>query len=171
MAAGAAGDDVAPVEHDDAVGDIHHDVHVVFDDQDRDVHGLADVDDEAGHVLLLLEVHAGHRLVHQQHLRFHGEGAAEIDALAQAVAERADQAVADLLDLEEVDDLLDLAPLLDLLAVRPGPVEEALHGVGLHVQMAAGHQVVDDAEAREQLQALERAPHATPGDGVVARRP
>ena len=71
-----------------------------------------------------------------------------------------------LLDLEEVDDLLDLAPLLDLLAVRPGPVEEALQRVGLHVQVAAGHEVVDDAEAGEQLQALEGAPDAAPGDRV-----
>ena len=68
------------------------------------------------HVLLLLEVHAGHRLVQQQQLRLHGQRAAELDALLQAVGQLADRHLADVLDLQEVDDLLDALAMLDLLA-------------------------------------------------------
>ena len=64
------------------------------------------LDDEAAHVLLLLAVHARHRLVEQQELRLHRQRPAELDALLQAVGQRADRRLADRLDLEEVDDLL-----------------------------------------------------------------
>ncbi len=83
------------------------------------------VEDEAAHVLLLLEVHAGHRLVEQQQLRLHGERAAELDALLQAVGQLADRRLADVLDLEEVDDLLDHLAVRGSPRSAPGPSRSA----------------------------------------------
>ena len=128
----AVGDLLAVVEHDDAVGKVHHHAHIVLDQRDRRAALLVHVDDEAAHVLLLLEVHAGHRLVEQQQRRLHGERAAELDALLQAIGQLADRRAADVLDFEEVDDLLDLLAMLDLFAERRPmpqhlPEQAALH--------------------------------------------
>src|SRR6185369_10938667 len=81
----AVGDLAAVVEHDDAVGDVHHHAHVVLDERDRGAELVVHVEDEARHVLLLLDVHAGHRLVEQQEIGLHRQRAAELDALLEAV--------------------------------------------------------------------------------------
>src|SRR5258708_5451 len=75
----------AVVEHDHAVGDVHHDAHVVLDQHDRGAELLVDVEHETAHVLLFLDVHSGHRLVQQQHRGLRGERARELDALLQPV--------------------------------------------------------------------------------------
>ena len=51
--------------------------------------------------------------------RLHGERAAKLDALLQAVGQLADRRAADVLDFEEVDDLLDLLAVLDLFVAAP----------------------------------------------------
>src|SRR5207247_6919403 len=61
------GDLAAVVEHGHAVGDVHHDAHVVLDQRDRGAELAVDVADEARHVFLLLDVHAGPRLVAPMH--------------------------------------------------------------------------------------------------------
>src|SRR5712691_3873431 len=53
LAGKALGDLAAEVEDADAVGEVHHDSHVVLDHQDRGALLLVHVEDEAGHVLLL----------------------------------------------------------------------------------------------------------------------
>src|SRR5215204_3644816 len=84
--------DLAPVlEHYDAIGQVHHHAHVVLDERDRGAELLVHVEDDARHVLLLLEVHAGHRLVEEEQLRFHREGAPELDPLLQPVGKLADR--------------------------------------------------------------------------------
>src|SRR5258706_5269840 len=55
----------AVVEHDHAIGDVHHNSHVMFDQHDGGAEFVVDVEDETAHVLFLLEIHAGHRLVQQ----------------------------------------------------------------------------------------------------------
>ena len=126
----------------------------MFDDHHWNVHGLPDVDDKAGHVLLFLQIHPGQRLVHEQDLGFHGQGPTEVDPLAESIAEGPDDPVPDMLDLQEIDDLLHLFPLPHLLPVGPGPVEKPLDGIGLHVDMAAREEVVDDTQAGKELDPL-----------------
>ena len=127
----AVGDLAAIFEHDDAVRQVHHDAHIVLDKRDRGAELLVHVEDEAGHVLLLLEVHAGHRLVEEEEVRLHGERAAELDPLLQAVGQLADRHLADLLDLEKVDDVLDHPAMRDFLvhgrAVPQDLPEEVRH--------------------------------------------
>ncbi len=56
--------------------------------------------------------------------------------------------------------LLDRLAVLALLALGRAPVQRLLEQVGLHVQVAPGHDVVEHAHALEQGQALEGARHA-----------
>src|ERR1700752_2131699 len=97
----AVGDLAAVIEHDDAIGDVHHDAHVVLDQRDRRAELVVDVEDEAAHVFLLLDVHPGHRLIEQQELGLGGERAPQLDPLLQPVGQPADGNPADRLDFEE----------------------------------------------------------------------
>src|SRR5688500_13088630 len=153
----AVADLAAVVEHHHAVGDVHHDAHVVLDQHDGRAELVVDVEDEAAHVLLLLDVHAGHRLVEQQHLGLHRERAAQVDALLQAVGHAAHRRLAVGLDLEEVDDALDELAVADLLALGRPDAQRLQQQVALHAQVAARHDVVEHAHALEQREVLEGA--------------
>ena len=59
-------DQLAEVQHIDTVGDVHDQIHVVLDQQDRLVEVGADLADELGQLQRLLRVHAGGRLIQQQ---------------------------------------------------------------------------------------------------------
>ena len=61
--------------------------------------------------------------------RLHRQRAAKVDALLQAVGQRAHRGLADVLDLEEVDDLLDLLAVGDLLAQRRAEPQRLLEEV------------------------------------------
>src|SRR5574343_1095916 len=159
LVGGAVADLLAVVQHHHAVGDVHHHAHVVLDQDDGGAEFLVDVEDEAAHVLFLLDVHAGHRLVEQQHAGLHGQGAAQVDALLQAVGQAAHRGLAEGLDLEEVDDVLDEGAVRALLALGRAPADRLLEEVGLHLQVAARHDVVDHAHALEERQVLEGARH------------
>src|ERR1700677_4325692 len=154
------GDLAAVVEHDDAIGKVHHDADIVLDQRDRRAEPYVRVDDEAAHILLLLAVHAGHRLVEQQQLRLHRERAAEFDALLQAVGQGPHRGLADRFDLQEIDDLLAELPMPDLLgerrAMSQGLPEQAL----AHAQVSPRHDVVERRHALEQRDVLERARYA-----------
>src|SRR4029079_1157046 len=76
------------------------------------------------------------------------------------VGEPADRNLAIGLDLEEIDDALDDDALLGLLALGGAPADRLLEDVALHLQVASGHEVVQDAHSLEQGQILECAGHA-----------
>ena len=95
--------------------------------------------------------------------RLGGERARELDALLQAVRQAADRRLADVLDLEEVDDLLDLVRGARSPRAARGRVQRLLKKVALHLQVAAGHDVVEHGHALEQRDVLERARDALRG--------
>ena len=64
----AFGDLLAEVEHGDPVGDAHHQLHDVLDQEDRDP-AAAEAEDPLAELADLLGVHARGRLVEQQELR------------------------------------------------------------------------------------------------------
>src|SRR5499427_3056264 len=156
----AVGDPAPVVEHDHAIGKIHHHAHVVLDQRDRGAELVVDVENVARHVLLLLEVHAGHRLVQQQEVRLHCERAPELDALLQAVGQPADRDLADLRDLEEVDDLFGLDAMRDLLGERRPGAQDLPEQAAAHLEGAAGHDVVERRHAAKQGNVLEGARNA-----------
>src|SRR5262245_57847743 len=116
-----------------------------------------DVEDETTHVLLLLEIHPGHRLVEQQQVGLHGEGAAELDPLLQTVGELADLNLADMLNLQKIDDLLDAAALLDLFRKRRSDPQELPEEAAAHLQRPARHDVVERRHSLEQRHVLKGA--------------
>ncbi len=63
------------------VGDPHHQVHVVLDEQDGQLPVVADLLDEAAEIRDLLVVEPSRRLVEQQELGLRDERASELDAL------------------------------------------------------------------------------------------
>src|SRR4051812_46965505 len=151
------------VEDVDAVGEVHHDAHVVLDHQDRGALLLVHVEDEAGHVLLLLVVHPGHRLVEEEQGGFERERAGELDALLQPVWEGVHDLLADVLDLEEVDDLLDHLALGDLLALAGAVVDAAGEEAGPLPEVTADEEVVEHRHALEERDVLEGARDAEAG--------
>ena len=62
-AGAAVGDLAAVVEHDDVVGDAHHDAHIVLDQQDADPLLVADREKELVELGRFARVEAGGRLV------------------------------------------------------------------------------------------------------------
>ena len=133
LVAGAFGDLLALVHDDDAVGELHHHVELVLDQQDGQPLGLQ-VGDEPLHLGGLGRVHAGGRLVEQQQARLERQRARDLDAAAVGVG----QAVGRLVDArqqplaEARQDLLHLLaqPLLFGLdrwraATAPAPVPAA----------------------------------------------
>ena len=149
------------------MGDVHDDAHVVLDHDHRHPELLVQVDDVARHVLLLFEVHAGHRLVEQDQLGLERHRARQLDALAQAVGQRAGDRLAHRLQVEEVDDLLDLAAMRELLAPRAGePIERAGEEIVAQQVMAPDHDVVEHGHMVEQREVLEGAADAERGARV-----
>src|SRR3546814_2162789 len=95
----------------------------------------------------------------------------DLDTLLQAVWQSADGRPADRLDLQEVDDLLDRLAMGDLLAPVGAPVDRLLEQVALHLQHAAGHDVVEGGHAFEQRHVLESARDALARRDVGAHGP
>ena len=85
----AGGDHAALGHHDDAVGVVHHDLHVVLDEQERD----ALLAPQALHVVEQARaerrVDPGHRLVEQQEARLGHQRPGELEQLALPAGERA----------------------------------------------------------------------------------
>src|SRR5438552_1946305 len=153
------GDLAAVVEHGHAVGDVHHDAHVVLDQRDRGAELAVDVEDEARHVFLLLDVHAGHRLVEQQQLGLGRERSAQLHALLQAIGQLAGERLANGLDLQEVDQALDERAVGELLALRRTPPHRVQQEMAAHLQQAASHEVVEHGHAFEQRDVLKGPRH------------
>ncbi len=164
----AFGDLAAEIQHVNAVGDVHHDPHLVLDHQYGDAEFVADIEHEAGDVLGLLLVHARHHFVEQQQFRFAGERPRQLDALLLAVGQRADDGVADVLDLEEFDDVLDPLPGLDFLAAGAAEEDHGIEHVGAQMGVPAGQDVLDDGAVLEQCEVLEGPPD--PDGGKPRRR-
>ena len=84
----ALGDLLAVVEHQHAVADAHHQLHVVLDQQDRDA-VVADASISLPSATRLGGVHAGRRLVEREQLRLGGERARDLQPALVAVGQAA----------------------------------------------------------------------------------
>jgi hypothetical protein len=78
---------LAVVEDRHAVGDAHHDLHVVLDQEDGHVLLLTELGHEGREVRRLLGVHSGGGLVEEQELRLGGERPRDFEAPLVAVGE------------------------------------------------------------------------------------
>ena len=154
---GAVSDLPSEVEHDDLLGDVHHDAHVVFDQEHRDAEGLVHVEDEARHVFLLLDRHPGHRLVEENELGLLRERTGELDALLDPVGKVRDDRRAVARDLEQVDHPLHALPLALLVTDDGRRPDHRVQQADLAVQVAPDHQVLQHGHSLEEGEVLEGA--------------
>ena len=162
----SGGDGPAVVQRHDPVRDRRDQAHVVLDHQNGDAEQIAYVLDPEGHVVGLLDVEAGGRLVEQQQLGVGAERARQLRHLAHAVGQVDDEAVAVLLEVEELDDLLDRLAMLQLHAPDRGQEQQLGEESRSLVGMACQQQVLQQRRVLEQLDVLEGACDAERGDAV-----
>ena len=99
---------LAVVQHHDAIGDVHHHAHVVFDQDNGGAKLFVYIQDEARHVLLFFHVHTGHGLIEQQDLGLHRQSATQVNPFLQAVGQLTNRCFAVGLNFQEVDNLFDM---------------------------------------------------------------
>src|SRR5690349_12160956 len=146
---GRALGDLAPeVEDVHAVGDAHHEVHVVLDQQDRQLERRADPPDQAGELPDLVVAEAAGGLVEQQQARAGSESPGELDPLHRPEGQPGRRSPRDALEPE----------LREQLLRRP-----------VAARMTSDLDVLEHRHAREELDVLER-PRDAPADDPVGRR-
>ena len=79
---------LAAIENENAIGDFHHELHVVLDENDGDAL-VGDAPDQFVDLLGLDRVASRRRFVEQQHARLGCERARNLETLARAVGQRA----------------------------------------------------------------------------------
>ena len=89
----------------DALGDPHHEPHVVLDEEHGEVEVVAHLRDERAELRDLLVVEAAGRLVEQQEPRLGRERARELDALQRPERQSGDRPARDIGDADVVEDL------------------------------------------------------------------
>ncbi len=156
----------AEVEDHHAIGDIHHQAHVVLDQDHGDAELFLDVEDETGDIFGLLEIHPGGRLVEQENLGVHRQCSSQFDSLLHPVREHADQALAEGLDLQEIDDVLGTGPVDYFLTLGSAPVDGSRQRTVREMEMAAEQDVVQHGQILEQFDVLERAGNPQCSDAV-----
>ena len=160
----------------DAVGEVGDHLHVVLDPDHRQFQLVLDAQDEAREVVALVAGEAGGGLVEQQQARLQRERAGQPDDLLDAEGQRTRMRVPHALQLHELDDAFDRLAMAHFLAPDRGQEQHLLQRVGGKARVTAGHDVVEHAHVREQLDVLEGAGDAELGDrarrqaGDVARR-
>src|SRR6267142_2052543 len=159
----ALGDELALVQHDDAVGERAHHVHLVLDEQ----HGLValrlDVADQVEDHRHLVDAHAGGRLVEHEHLGLEREQDRHLELALVAVRKGGGDHVA----LRGERDALEVVLcLVDEFDVRVPHGEQALAGIGSRLYGEA--HVLEHRKARKEIGELEGAADAALR---AARRP
>ncbi len=151
----AVGDLAAEVQHRDTLARVHHQTHVVLDEQDREALYQKTADERAKRGGLC-RVHAGGRLVQDQEARLRRESASDLESSLIAVRQltgqgvRASPAETDAIDQRERE---------RAMGIRHCPRTRHDPGkhVGAHASMSTDEDVLLDRETFEHADALERA--------------
>src|SRR5215207_3264004 len=152
----ALGKRATAVEDEDAIGDLHDELHVVLDEHDGDA-AVRDLPDEPVELRRLDGVAARRRLVEEQHLGLGGERAGDLEALQRAVGQGARRRLAALAEAQEGEELFRRGARLAVLPQDGGQAEEVDQERLPLAQMAADHHVLAGGHAAEDLEVLERA--------------
>jgi hypothetical protein len=136
----ALGDLLAEVQHRDALGQAHHQIHGVLDQEDRQPPRLQGAD-VLGETLLLGPAHARGRLVEQEQAGLSGQGPRHLQAALLAEVELLHQIVAPRGQPGQLQQVHDPPALSAAVAVARGPHRHP--------------HVVEHAHAREESDVLE----------------
>src|SRR5690242_13575478 len=85
LSRGSLRNDASEVEYQDAVGDTHHQRHIVLNQNLGDAKLLFDVQNDSRDIFRLLKIHTRHRLIQQQQSRLERQSASKISFLLQAM--------------------------------------------------------------------------------------
>src|SRR6266480_4173672 len=150
------------IQHQHAVADLHHQAHVMLDEQHGDA-VTSDCLNELAQGKRFRCVHAGGRLVERKQLRLGGESARDLEASLVAVRQAARGVVGAAADPDIVEQLgrarFDLFFFLYRLSVSEHCADDA----GMAAQVTADHHVLERRQVGEQADVLERARNACGG--------
>ena len=104
-AGGAFGDLAAEIQRDDAVGDRHHQAHVMLDQQQRHPALVADASEQLAEFVDFVVIEAAGGLIEQQQLRPRGQRPRQLDAFLRPERQIGDAAVRHLAQFKIVDDI------------------------------------------------------------------
>src|SRR5438067_5097022 len=152
LARRAARDPAAEVEHVHAVGDTHHQLHVVLDQQDRQLEVLAHPADQRAELSDLLVVQASRRLVQEQQPRPRCERAGKLDAFLGAEGELARRPIGEGGQADIAEDLAG-APAAARVPADQHMLEHRHRAEQLDVLEGARDPAADDAVRRRAQQA------------------
>ena len=162
LCASAFGQFLAVIKHQDAVGEVHHHLHVVLDQHHRDT-GIGDLAHQMVDLDGFLGVEAGGRLVEEDQARLHGQGAGDFETLERAVGHAVGTGLGKLFETDEAHQLKGFLAHFIVAAPQCRQTQGGLDQVTVQSQMGANHDVLDGAHVHADLQVLE-----SPGD--TARR-
>src|SRR3989442_5446574 len=147
----ALGDFLAEVEHRDAVGDAHHQLHYVFDEHDGDSF-RAQIDNPLSQLADLLGVHPGRGLVQQQELRPRSERARELQPALLPEGQVGRELVLLVAQGRKLEQLCDL---LAPPRLPPEPARKEAAARAVLGRVLRHPQVLPDAELSEEPDVLE----------------
>ncbi len=162
----AVGNDAALMHGRDAVGEAHHDAHVVLDDQQRDAALLGGRSRRGDRGVGFRLAHARDGLVEQQQAGADGQRSRHVDALLDAERQLGRQLVLEFAQVQGIQQRQGLFARRGLLASRRREAKGGAKGaVGL-VAVEAGQHVLEHGLLAKELDVLEGPPDAEPADHI-----
>lgn len=165
----ALGDFLAIVKDHDPLGDVHHQLHVVLDEEDRQVKVLAHAAEKGGQFLCLPRVHAGRRLVEEKQPRPRGQGAGDLQPALGPVREVARRFVQDVLQADVFQQGVRFQERVLLFAPHPIRLQENVEQAGLQAGVHGDEHVFEHRQPAEEANVLERAGNAAGGHLIRAQ--
>ena len=151
----------AAVEHDDLLGDLHHEAHVVLHDHHGDA-GVAHAEQRLHELARLGGVEARGRLVQQQQPRARRQGARDLDEAADAGGQVRRRRLHPLLDADEAQQPAGLLARVAVLADGARQPQHRRREPAALARLAADHDVLAGGHLVEELRVLERPREAGP---------
>ncbi len=162
----AFGDLPAEIERHHPVGNVHHQAHVVLDQQHREPEPVANLLDQGAERPDFLVIEAARRLIEQQQLGLAGQGARQLHAFLRAEGQVGDARARHRLQAEEAHQRLRFSQCGALLVLHRRQAQGIEEEAAVRAAMAPDHDVVQHRHGLEQGEVLEGAPDAERGDAV-----
>jgi hypothetical protein len=165
----------AEVEHVHTVGDSHHEVHVVLDEEDGQLERAPHPPDQRPELLDFLVVQSAGRLVEQEQAGAGGERPRQLDALHRSERKPGGRAVRDRREADLFEQVAGIAITAHVLS-HEDVLEDGHGGEELDVLKRPGNSLAHDAIRRRPQQALAVESDLTgvgpvqPGDQIEQRR-
>ena len=151
----ALGNDLAKVEHGDALADPHDQTHVVLNEEDSDLEGVPDLDDVLHELGGLGGVHAGGGLVQEEQTGIGCQGPDDLQPALGAVRKTAGLGVGQVLHVKDTQQFQ--GPFMGDLLLLPvaGQAEKSAEEAVANVIVQADLYVVLHAQVGEEADILE----------------